>query len=182
MYQTRITAAELPVERLLGEYCFPERFREACRACRTTETIGPARRGCRRRRRPCGLFGRPMCWACRYFMMHRRAGRCPRRRGLRRCAGRPMDRPSGYCWRPFWRWSRPGAGRGPSRRGGASYAPAAPGGTGCPAGMRSGCATPFPRSALIWRRWPGRELGIELLWAANGLPEYDVALAAFLER
>ena len=33
MYQTRITAAELPVERLLGEYCFPERFREACRAC-----------------------------------------------------------------------------------------------------------------------------------------------------
>ena len=27
-----------------------------------------------------------------------------------------------------------------------------------------------------------RELGIELLWAANGLPEYDVALAAFLER
>ena len=33
MYQTRITAAELPVEQLLGEYCFPERFREACRAC-----------------------------------------------------------------------------------------------------------------------------------------------------
>ena len=29
MYQTRITAAELPVEQLLGEYCFPERFREA---------------------------------------------------------------------------------------------------------------------------------------------------------
>ena len=27
-----------------------------------------------------------------------------------------------------------------------------------------------------------QELGIELLWAANGLPEYDVALAAFLER
>lgn len=45
MYQTRITAAELPVERLLGEYCFPERFREACRACRTTETIGPAAGG-----------------------------------------------------------------------------------------------------------------------------------------
>ena len=102
-----------------------------------------------------------MCWACRYFMMHRRAGRCPRRRGLRRCAGRPMDQPSGYCWKPFWRWSRPGAGRGPSRRGGASYAPAAPGGTGCPAGIRGGCATPFPRSALIWRRWPGRS------WASS---------------
>ena len=27
-----------------------------------------------------------------------------------------------------------------------------------------------------------QELGIELLWVANGLPEYDVALAAFLER
>ena len=27
-----------------------------------------------------------------------------------------------------------------------------------------------------------QERGIELLWAANGLPEYDVALAAFLER
>ena len=40
------------------------------------------------------------------------------------------------------------------------------------------CQSVATRVAALARR----ELGIELLWAANGLPEYDVALAAFLER
>ena len=47
---------------------------------------------------------------------------------------------------------------------------------------RSGAWTIAAGRCELCARCARRELGIELLWAANGLPEYDVALAAFLER
>ncbi len=82
------------MEQLLGNTVSRSGSGRPAGPARTTETIGPARRGYRRRRRPCGLFGQPMCWACRYFMMHRRAGRCPRRRAeaVRRASYGPAKR------------------------------------------------------------------------------------------
>ena len=159
MYQTRITAAELPVERLLGEYCFPERFREACRACPdygndwSCPPGVPSAAEALRPFRTAHVLGMQVFYDAQ---TRREVSTAEGAEAVRRASYGPAKRVLLETLLALEQ-TRSGA----SRRGGASYAPAAPGGTGCPAGIRGGCATPFPRSALIWRRWPGRS------WASS---------------
>lgn len=170
------------MEQLLGEYCFPERFREACRACPdygndwSCPPGVPSAAEALRPFRTAHVLGMQVFYDAQ---TRREVSTAEGAEAVRRASYGPAKRvlletllaleqtPSGawtiaagrceLCTRCARRDGLPC--RNPGR-------------------MRySFSAFGFDLAALA-----RQELGIELLWAANGLPEYDVALAAFLER
>ena len=182
MYQTRITAAELPVERLLGEYCFPERFREACRACPdygndwSCPPGVPSAAEALRPFRTAHVLGIQVFYDAQ---TRREVSTAEGAEAVRRASYGPAKRVLLETLLALEQ-TRSGAWTIAAGRCELCARCARRDGLPCrnPERMRySFSAFGFDLAALA-----RQELGIELLWAANGLPEYDVALAAFLER
>ena len=180
MYQTRITAAELPVERLLGEYCFPERFREACRACPdygndwSCPPGVPSAAEALRPFRTAHVLGMQVFYDAQ---TRREVSTAEGAEAVRRASYGPAKRVLLETLLALEQ-TRSGAWTIAAGRCELCTRCARRDGLPCrnPGRMRySFSAFGFDLAALA-----RQELGIELLWAANGLPEYDVALAAFL--
>ncbi|MFQ8759611.1 MAG: hypothetical protein ACLSAF_09405 [Intestinimonas sp.] len=55
----------------------------------------------------------------------------------------------------------------------------APASRTCPADARNGCAILFSAFGFDLTALAKEQLGMDLLWAGEGLPEYNVAIAAF---
>ena len=182
MYQTRITAAELPVEQLLGEYCFPERFREACRVCPdygndwSCPPGVPSAAEALRPFRTAHVLGMQVFYDAQ---TRREVSTAEGAEAVRRASYGPAKRVLLETLLALEQ-TRSGAWTIAAGRCELCARCARRDGLPCrnPGRMRySFSAFGFDLAALA-----RQELGIELLWAANGLPEYDVALAAFRER
>ena len=170
------------VERLLGEYCFPERFREACRACPdygndwSCPPGVPSAAEALRPFRTAHVLGMQVFYDAQ---TRREVSTAEGAEAVRRASYGPAKRVLLETLLALEQ-TRSGAWTIAAGRCELCTRCARRDGLPCrnPGRMRySFSAFGFDLAALA-----RQELGIELLWAANGLPEYDVALAAFLER
>ena len=162
VYQTRVTAAVLPVERLLAEYCVPERFRDACRGCPDYGRDWSCPPGVPAAEEALRPFRQARVLGLQVFydeQTRREADTAERAEAVRRKSYGPAKR---VLLETLLELERLRGGAWTIAAGRMRY---------------SFSAFGFDLGALA-----RKELGIELLWAANGLPAYDVALAAFLER
>ena len=170
------------MEQLLGEYCFPERFREACRACPdygndwSCPPGVPSAAEALRPFRTAHVLGMQVFYDAQ---TRREVSTAEGAEAVRRASYGPAKRVLLETLLALEQ-TRSGAWTIAAGRCELCARCARRDGLPCrnPERMRySFSAFGFDLAALA-----RRELGIELLWAANGLPEYDVALAAFLER
>ena len=182
VYQTRVTAAVLPVERLLAEYCVPERFRDACRGCPDYGKDWSCPPGVPAAEEALRPFRRAHVLGLQVFYDEQtrlEADTAERAEAVRRKSYGPAKR---VLLETLLELERLRGGAWTIAAGRCELCPrcARRDGQPCrqPGRMRySFSAFGFDLGALA-----RKELGVELLWAANGLPAYDVALAAFLER
>lgn len=182
MYQTRITAAELPVERLLGEYCFPERFREACRACPdygndwSCPPGVPSAAEALRPFRTAHVLGMQVFYDAQ---TRREVSTAEGAEAVRRASYGPAKR---VLLETLLALEQTRSGAWTIAAGRCELCARCARRDGLPCRNAERMRYSFSAFGFDLAALARRELGIELLWAANGLPEYDVALATFLER
>ncbi|MEG1878874.1 MAG: DUF2284 domain-containing protein [Pseudoflavonifractor sp.] len=181
MYSTQVKTATLPVADWLAKYCVPAEFAEACRACPDYGKVWSC---------PPGV---PMANTefAPYHTAHIVAVQVIYDGATRAAASTPQEtnRLREECYGKVKRALLDGllAAQEASPRSDVIAAGRCEQCARCARLDNLPCRKPerrrysFSAFGFDLTRMAGELLGIKLLWAKNGLPEYDVALAAFLE-
>ena len=177
-----VTSAVLPVERLLGEYCFPERFRPACWSCPDYGNDWSCPPGVPSAAKALAPFRTARVLGLRVFYdadARRSAVTDQQTEALRRQIYGPAKR---CLLESLLELERARPGSWTIAAGRCELCPRCARRDGQPCRMPERMRYSFSAFGFDLGALARQELGIELQWAAHGLPEYDVALAAFLER
>ena len=182
MERIKVTGAVLPVERLLGEYCFPEQFRPSCHTCPYYGQDWSCPPGVPMADKALAPFRTAHILGLQVFYdeeTRRSVSTEGEADELRRQFYGPAKRVVLDTLLSLEK-ARPGSWTIAAGR--CERCPRCARRDGQPCRMPERMRYSFSAFGFDLGALARQELGIELQWAAHGLPEYDVALAAFLER